>query len=67
MHTGMPLDPIRYSVVGNNQLETSFDYIRLFLVVLLRLKLRRENAPGELYDVVANFADTFDKEPLWQA
>jgi len=61
MPTG-PLSPIRYELVGNKSLDDSFDYIRLFMIVLLRLNLRKAAGDGQLYDAIANFADRFDKE-----
>lgn len=56
--------PIRYMIVGNNNLNNSWDYIRLFLILLVQLGLRQEKPDGSMYDVTANFADKFDYLPL---
>lgn len=66
MNTKMSLEPIRYTLTGNNNpLKNSYDYIRLFLIVISRLELRKAFPSAVAYSLVANFADRFDKEPFW--
>ena len=60
MPTGRPLDPIRLAIVGNDELKFAYDYIRFFLVVLLRLGLRKEKPDGSMFDIAMAFSDHFE-------
>ncbi len=60
MRTGPPSNPIRLSIVGNNELKFAYDYIRFFLVLVRVLELRKEKPDGSMFDVAAGFADRFE-------
>lgn len=60
MRTGQQLEPIRLSIVGNNELKFAYDYIRWFLVFTRLLGLRKEKPDGSMFDVAAAFADRFE-------
>ena len=59
MRTGQRLEPISRSIVGNNELCYSYDYIRFFLVFLRVLDLRKEKPDGSMFEVAMNFADRY--------
>lgn len=60
MHTGPRLNPIRHSIVGTNELEYAYDYIRFFLVFTRLLGLRKEKADGSMFDIVYSFGERFE-------
>ncbi len=60
MRIGMPLEPIRLSIVGNNELKFAYDYIRFFLVFIRLLGLRQEKPDGSMFDIAMAFSDRYE-------